>query len=174
MPEIIEEEQQQTDNREEQAQQVEAEQAQELETERNQATLLQQAAEKKKKDEEEQKRAAEEKKKNNPLAKATRKFLSMAWRNLFTLWGFLPGMAYINIHLFLHSVIPSAFEKMAADILPEKLRKTMGKMIDKFGGDLEKFTIGCLDTCCCFGCLGIIAMVMFTINIIVKILDFAK
>src|SRR3989339_15710 len=124
--------------------------------------------EKQKKEEKEEKEEAESAGVTERMKRATNGALQYAWWLMLAIITFLPGLAYVNLHVFLHWVLGDRFFcKLGEEWMPKQLKalskETGGKIISKNMGLVEVLLLILLDLAAgaiIFGALGIVVMIV--------------
>jgi len=111
----------------------------------------------------------------SPSKAATNRFLAFSWLNLITSFGLT--LIYINIHVFMHTIMPSMFGKLGEEWLPKNIRDAGGKYgsaenTSKTFGLIEMLLLVFLDMIAILILLMVIAMVVVLIDALFGILGF--
>jgi hypothetical protein len=149
----------------------EAENPEEPEEAENPAAELrrQKLEEKQKKAEEEQKTEEEESPGlGDRMKQGTSELLRYAWGLQLAILTFLPGLAYVNLHVFLHWALGDRFFcKLGEEWMPDQLqvlsKETAGKLVTKNVGLVEVMLLVLLDMVAgaiIFTSLGLVVMII--------------
>jgi hypothetical protein len=103
----------------------------------------------------------------SPTKIASARLLKWSWMSMATVFGFIIGLLYINIHAFSRLVMPSITCKFGTEWMPLSLKGIageMGKSRSKIMGFFEVMLLIILDTAVIFGLIFSLAIFMYILD----------
>ncbi len=111
-----------------------------------------------------------------PVSKGTSQLLRSAWQIMFSVIGFLPGLAYVNIHVFLKAVLgEKLFCKLGEEWIPKQAATAGGEAAKTAGkgvGIVEVMVLLFLDLVVLLIILVQVSFIVLMLNIIQNPLDY--